>query len=65
MVRLGGNVPSGVWPRHFTLDAAQRWMYVSNQRSGTVNWLPRDPATGRLGAVAGSLAVPSVATVLL
>ncbi|MTD57377.1 lactonase family protein [Amycolatopsis pithecellobii] len=66
LVRLGENMPSGgVWPRHFTLDAGQRWMYVSNQRSGTVNWLPRDPTTGRLGAAAGSLAVPSVATVLL
>jgi 6-phosphogluconolactonase len=58
------NVPTGgVWPRHFTLDASQRWFYVSNQRSGTVTWLPRDPASGLPGEVAGSLAVPSVATV--
>jgi 6-phosphogluconolactonase (cycloisomerase 2 family) len=65
-VWLGENVPSGgVWPRHFTLDGAERWLYVSNRRSGTVTWLPRDPATGRLGAAAGSLAVPSAATVLL
>ncbi|WP_231960994.1 beta-propeller fold lactonase family protein [Amycolatopsis thermoflava] len=37
---------------------------MSNQRSGTVTWLPRDPATGRLGAAQGELAVPEVATVL-
>ena len=64
--RLGDNVPTGgVWPRHFTFDAGQRWLYVSNQRSGTVTWLPRDPATGSLGPARGSLAVPSVAVVLL
>jgi 6-phosphogluconolactonase (cycloisomerase 2 family) len=54
-VTTGGN-----WPRHLTLDPAQRWFYVSNQRSGNVTWLPRDPATGLPGAVNGSLAVPSV-----
>ncbi|WP_328452264.1 MULTISPECIES: lactonase family protein [unclassified Amycolatopsis] len=54
-VSSGGN-----WPRHVSLDPAEAWFYVANQRSGTVTWLPRDPATGLPGAVAGSLAVGSV-----
>ncbi|WP_307849727.1 lactonase family protein [Qaidamihabitans albus] len=63
LTRLG-NVPTGgVWPRHFTFDPAQRWIYVANQRSGTVTWLPRDRRTGLPGPVAGSLAVPSAAFV--
>jgi 6-phosphogluconolactonase len=58
------TAPSGgVWPRHFTLDPAGRWVYVSNQQSNTVNWLPRDPATGKLGASAGSVSVGNVAIV--
>lgn len=57
-VSSGGN-----WPRHVALDPAENWFYVSNQRSGTVTWLPRDPATGLPGAVAGSLAVPDVNSV--
>ncbi|MFE0023170.1 lactonase family protein [Amycolatopsis sp. NPDC059021] len=56
-------VSGGNWPRHVALDATEKWFYVSNQRSGTVTWLPRDPATGLPGAVAGSLAVPSVNSV--
>lgn len=57
-VSTGGN-----WPRHVALDPAENWFYVSNQRSGTVTWLPRDPATGLPGAVAGSLAIGSVNSV--
>jgi 6-phosphogluconolactonase (cycloisomerase 2 family) len=57
-VSSGGN-----WPRHVALDPGENWFYVSNQRSGTVTWLPRDPATGLPGAVAGSLAVGSVNSV--
>ncbi len=57
-VPTGGN-----WPRHVALDPAESWFYVSNQRSGTVTWLPRDPATGLPGAPAGSLAVGSVNSV--
>jgi 6-phosphogluconolactonase len=57
-VSSGGN-----WPRHVALDSGENWFYVSNQRSGTVTWLPRDPATGLPGAVAGSLAVPDVNSV--
>ncbi|MGV9298958.1 lactonase family protein [Amycolatopsis sp. NPDC003676] len=54
----GGN-----WPRHLALDPDEKWFYVSNQRSGTVTWLPRDPATGLPGKSAGSLAVPNVNSV--
>ncbi|WP_020660363.1 lactonase family protein [Amycolatopsis benzoatilytica] len=54
----GGN-----WPRHLVLDADEKWFYVSNQKSGTVTWLPRDPATGLPGKSAGSLAVPNVNSV--
>jgi 6-phosphogluconolactonase len=57
-VSSGGN-----WPRHVALDPAENWFYVSNQRSGTVTWLPRDAATGLPGPVAGSLAVGSVNSV--
>jgi 6-phosphogluconolactonase len=57
-VSSGGN-----WPRHVALDPAESWFYVSNQRSGTVTSLPRDPATGLPGAVASSLAVGSVNSV--
>lgn len=57
-VATGGN-----WPRHVALDPSESWFYVSNQRSGTVTWLPRDPATGLPGAVAGSLPVGSVNSV--
>ncbi|MDT8915082.1 lactonase family protein [Amycolatopsis sp. PS_44_ISF1] len=57
-VDTGGN-----WPRHLALSPDETWFYVANQRSGTVTWLPRDASTGRPGAVAGSLAVPSVNSV--
>ncbi|HKN56098.1 MAG TPA: beta-propeller fold lactonase family protein [Amycolatopsis sp.] len=56
-------VTGGNWPRHVALDPEEKWFYVSNQRSGTVTWLPRDPATGLPGAVAGSLSVGSVNSV--
>lgn len=61
--RLASTPSGGDWPRHFTLDPAENWVYVANQRSGTVSWLPRDPATGLLGEAAGSVDVPSVAIV--
>ena len=63
-VKLVSTVPSGGnWPRHLALDPEAQWFYVSNQRSGTVTWLPRDPATGLPGTVAGQLAVGSVNSV--
>jgi 6-phosphogluconolactonase (cycloisomerase 2 family) len=54
----------GDWPRHAALDPAGGALYVANQRSGTVTWLPRDPSTGRLSTVAGSMSAPEVAMVL-
>ncbi|WP_243754106.1 lactonase family protein [Labedaea rhizosphaerae] len=62
---LGHTPTGGDWPRHFTLDATERWIYVSNQRSGTVTWLPLDKTTGTVGPPANSLAVPAAAMVLL
>ncbi|QKV74464.1 lactonase family protein [Amycolatopsis sp. Hca4] len=63
-LKLVSTVPTGGnWPRHVALDPSESWFYVSNQRSGTVTWLPRDPATGLPGAPAGSLAVGSVNSV--
>lgn len=71
-VRAGGRtlefvntVPTGgTWPRHFTLAPDGRWLYVANQNSNTVNWLPRDPETGLLSSPAGSAAVNMVGIVL-
>ncbi|MDT7727196.1 MAG: 6-phosphogluconolactonase [Actinomycetota bacterium] len=63
VTRLSNVATGGNWPRHLTVDPTGRWFYVSNQRSGTVTWLPRDAATGLPGAVAGSLAIPSVNSV--
>jgi 6-phosphogluconolactonase len=53
----------GTWPRHFTIDPTCRWVYVANQRTGTINWLPRDPGTGKLSASAGSVRVDNVGIV--
>ncbi|MGW5054142.1 lactonase family protein [Actinokineospora sp. NPDC004072] len=47
----------GDWPRHCAVDPTGRWLYVANQRSHNVTWLPRDPATGRLGDPVGSVTV--------
>ena len=55
----GGN-----WPRHFTLSPDERWLYVSNQRSNTITQLPRDPATGRVGASVRSTPANNVGIVL-
>jgi 6-phosphogluconolactonase len=60
-----GTVPTGGdWPRHAALDPSGRWLYVANQRSGTLTWLPRDPTTGLLSTMVGSVSVPEVAMVL-
>lgn len=52
----------GDWPRHIALKDG--YVYVANQRSGTVAWLRRDPASGALTRPAGTLAVPAAAMVL-
>ncbi len=63
-LKLLGNAPvGGVYPRHITLDPTEGWFYVSSDKSGTLSWLPRDPATGLPGAVAGKLALPQVNSV--
>ena len=59
------TVPTGgAWPRHFTLAPNGTWLYVANQNSNTVTWLPRDPQTGLLSQFVGSAAVNSVAVVM-
>ena len=63
LTALGATPTGGDWPRHVTLSPDEQRLYVSNQNSGTVTWLPRDPATGALGAVEGSAPVPSVGIV--
>jgi 6-phosphogluconolactonase len=64
LVSAGSTPCGGDWPRHFTLSPDERWVYVSNQRSNTVNWLPRDPRTGRIGPSMGSVPVNNVGIVL-
>jgi 6-phosphogluconolactonase len=51
----------GDWPRNLTLAGA--WLYVANQNSGTITWLPVDPASGIPGAVEGHLTVPGAAQI--
>lgn len=54
----------GDWPRHATIDPNGGHLYVSNQRSGTVTWLPRDAADGALSPTAGTTKATAVAMVL-
>jgi 6-phosphogluconolactonase len=64
-IALLGTTPcGGDWPRHATLDPTGRRLYVSNQRSGTVAWLPRDPASGLLSPATGTTKATAVAMVL-
>jgi 6-phosphogluconolactonase len=62
--RIAAPSCGGSWPRHLALAPAGNRLYVANQRSGTVTWLPIDPATGVPGPAAGSFAVPGVANIL-
>jgi len=55
----------GDWPRHLALDQTGKRLYVANERSGTVTWLPVNPATGMLGAVAGTLTAQGAAQILV
>ncbi|SDZ29792.1 6-phosphogluconolactonase, cycloisomerase 2 family [Amycolatopsis xylanica] len=63
-LKLISNVKvGGTYPRHITLDPSEQWFYVSSDKSGTLSWLPRDPATGLPGAVKGKLSIPQVNSV--
>ncbi|GAA3064618.1 lactonase family protein [Actinokineospora globicatena] len=65
VLRIGPGAPQlvqtspagGAWPRHCALGPGGTWLYVATQRPGSVVWLPRDPATGLLGPVAGEVTV--------
>ncbi|MBM7773567.1 6-phosphogluconolactonase (cycloisomerase 2 family) [Actinokineospora baliensis] len=65
VLRIGPGAPQlvqtsssgGAWPRHCSLGPDGTWLYVANQHSGTVAWLPLDPATGLPGPVAGEVTV--------
>jgi 6-phosphogluconolactonase len=61
---VGATPTGGAGPRHFTLDPTGRRLYVANQKSGAVTWLPRDAETGRLGPAASSATVNGVAMIL-
>jgi 6-phosphogluconolactonase len=41
----------GIMPRHFALDLTGSWLAVANQKSHSIVWLRRDPATGRLRSI--------------
>lgn len=38
----------GIMPRHIALDLSGSWLAVANQKSHSIVWLQRDPASGRL-----------------
>lgn len=54
----------GDWPRHAALAPDEERLYVANQRSGTVTWLPRDRESGLLSPLAGTTTAKAVAMVL-
>jgi len=49
----------GDWPRNFSLDRAERWLLVANQRSDSVVVFGRDPENGRLTPTRQRIALPS------
>ena len=54
------RLPSGGQaPWSFTLHASGRWMLVAHQKSGTVDVVGIDPASGRLAATGRAVAVPA------
>ncbi|AGZ44865.1 lactonase family protein [Actinoplanes friuliensis] len=65
LTRVAAPSCGGDWPRHLALDPAGERLYVANQRSGTVTWLPIDTTTGVPGAVAGSFPAPGAAQILI
>ncbi len=53
LVALGGQPTSGALPCH--ISATERWLYVANYLSGTVDVFPLDP-DGTIGPIRQSLA---------
>ena len=58
LTQLASN--GGKLTRHIALDPTGRWMLVSNQGSGAVVVLERDPATGRLSEPRHTYALDTV-----
>ena len=54
----------GKTPRHFTLSPCGKWLLCGHQDSHTISVLPRDPASGRLGEPAHTVAAPSPICIL-
>ncbi|MDB1089297.1 lactonase family protein [Streptomyces sp. ACA25] len=62
---LRTHVPcGGVWPRALALGAAERHLYVANERSGDVTWFDLS-APGGVPRPAGTLRAPAVSCVVL
>jgi 6-phosphogluconolactonase len=61
--RIAAPSCGGDWPRHLAIDPRGQRLYVANQRSGTVIWLPL--TDGVPAGPAGSIPVPGAAQVLL
>lgn len=49
----------GDWPRNFTLDPAERWLLVANQKSNSIIVFARDQKSGRLTPTHERLELPS------
>nr|WP_308121176.1 beta-propeller fold lactonase family protein [Actinoplanes bogorensis] len=59
------TLPTGTGPPNLAIDPTGTWLYVANERSGTLAWFPVDAETGTLGPMAGSLPVPAVVQIRL
>lgn len=58
-VPCGGNIP-----RHFKIAPGGKWLLCGHQDSNTISVLPRDPATGKLGAPTSTVPSPSPICIL-
>ena len=54
----------GKTPRHFKISPCGKWLLCGHQDSHTISVLPRDPATGKLGEPAQTVATPSPICIL-
>ncbi|HEV8560237.1 MAG TPA: lactonase family protein [Actinophytocola sp.] len=57
------STPTDDWPRHFNLSPGERFVYVANQRAGTITQHPRDPDTGHLSPAVAATRVDNVAVI--